>query len=149
MTLLSEPIDVIANARTNDFQPVKPGKYPVKITGAQEKKSRNEDTMLEVEFELDGGRRLWNIFNLWHPKEDVRRIAKEEFSALANAIGVTGQIRDTEQILNKKIEIQVAIRKDDATKNAVKGFFPLATTGNLPSPSPTDSSAPTPSSPWD
>lgn len=148
MTLLSEPIDVIESTKTNDFQPLPPGKYPVKISGAQEKQSRNNDTMLEVEFELDGGRRLWNIFNVWHPKEDVKRISREELSSLAKAVGVTGQIRDTEQILNKKIEIQVAIRKDDATKNDIKGYFPLATR-SLPASEPQDSSAPTPSSPWD
>ena len=59
------------------------GTYPCKVIESVKYQSKSGNNTLKITFQVDNGK----YFSLWHPTEDVRRIATEKFTRLAKAVG--------------------------------------------------------------
>ena len=58
----------------NDFAPIEPGWYSVRVTATEEKESKKGNPYAEFEFVLDGGRKVWGRMSyspdaLWKLKQ--------------------------------------------------------------------------------
>lgn len=60
----------------------------------------------EVASEKHKGRYLWENFNLWHQKEQVRKIAAADLSRLMKAVDLE-QITDSSQLHNKPLTVTI------------------------------------------
>jgi hypothetical protein len=66
------------------------GEYEAKIVAAEKYKSEKGNWTQKMTFQVDGGnyRDHTEWYNLWHPGEDTKRIAAENFSRLALVCGL-------------------------------------------------------------
>tara|TARA_R110002110_G_scaffold115201_8_gene285697 strand:- start:287 stop:760 length:474 start_codon:yes stop_codon:yes gene_type:complete len=109
MTALSSPVSVDPNNVSAPSGLIADGTYPATVTGAVEKTSKKNNNYLEVEFTLLMGRKIWTIFNLWNANQSSREMATKEFNKLGAALGVTGQVVDTDQLFGRELNIVVGV----------------------------------------
>ena len=106
------------------------GDYNVQIVKSEVKPTRDATGhYLTLEFEiLDGefkNRHLWTNLNIWNQNETACRIAQQQLSAIAHAVGVL-QVADSELLHNKPLMVNVVVKAGTEqypdSKNEVKGF---------------------------
>ena len=137
MTQLLNPINVDALPESDDYAPVPAGKYPAMITEV-ELKDTNAGTgqYLKVRFDIIGaeqsGRVVFTNINIRNPNPKAEEIAAQQLGQLCKAIGVTGQLTDTEQLINGTCEIKVTVKDDPqyGPSNQVKGFYSTSAAGS-------------------
>lgn len=134
---------------TTSYDAVPPGWYPAVITGSEWRDTRaGTGRYLSLTLELvdcsHAGRRVWTNLNLQNPNEKAVEIANRDLAAICRAVGIM-QPRDSEELHFKRMEIKVAIAKDNADRNEVKGY--RAFDGAAPSASKPSTSKPATSTP--
>ena len=94
------------------FEPLPDGWYKAAVMDEELRTSAAGNEMLYMNFEITEpeheGRRVWNNFNLWHPKPDVVEIAQRQFSDLARACGLSN-CRDSEELIGLHLDVQLKI----------------------------------------
>ena len=100
----------------SDFDLLPTGKYPVIIESA-ELKTNSKGTGQYIALAmavLDGpakGRKVWDNINIFHQNEKAQEIARKEFAALGQSIGVTN-ISNTDQLLQQMTVAHVKVKDD-------------------------------------
>ena len=94
------------------FEPLPDGWYKAAVMDEELRTSNAGNEMLNMTFEITEaeheGRRVWNNYNLWHPKSDVVEIAQRQFSDLARACGLSN-CRDSGELIGLLLDIQLKI----------------------------------------
>ena len=102
--------DIVSNG--SGFTPLVPGKYVADIVRAtvEVSKKNNNNRYLNLEIKTDQGR-VWDIVNLWNQNPVAVDIAKKTLDQIGHALGMT-RIKDTDEILNRRIGILVETEKN-------------------------------------
>lgn len=108
------------------YDAVPPGWYTAIITESEWKETRaGTGRYLSLTIEIAEGphanRKLWANLNLDNPNEKAVEIANRDLSAICRAVGVL-RPKNSEELHFKKLEIKVAIQKDNPDRNEVKGY---------------------------
>jgi len=137
MARLNKPINSSDQDDSNDFSPIPPGWYNVEINEAEIKTSSSGDyDAVNVTFRIigptNGGRLIWNWFNYDSAKVPEERrgdrmkkaiqIGRSELNRMCRAAGLQGELEDTDDLLNRTLQLKIAIDKKDSDRNAVKGY---------------------------
>jgi hypothetical protein len=114
---------------STSYDPVPPGWYPAVITESEMRDTRaGTGRYLALTLELVdcayAGRRVWTNLNLHNPNEKAVEIAYRDLASICRAIGIM-QPRDSEDLHFKKLEVKLAIQKDNADRNECKGYRAL------------------------
>ena len=95
---------------TIDETPIGPsvapeGTYPCKVIESVKYQSKSGNNTLKITFQVDNGKYKDHVeyFSLWHPTEDVRRIATEKFTRLAKAVGFKKYPDDASAYVGKEL----------------------------------------------
>lgn len=124
------------NVSADDYQLLPNGEYPVIIEKAEWKVSQNSgseylNVMFSVIGESHNGRKIFNIYNLLHAKEQVKNIALSDLKKLLVAAGVDEMNFNSkesliEALLGLRVNLKVGQRVDSyGEKNIVKGYSPV------------------------
>ena len=125
--------DLTSVEATNDFDLIPNGMYPAYIDRAEWKVSKAGAKYLNVMFKLAGekyeGRAVFHMFNLMHPKENVKNIALAELKKLLIASGkekmaFTSEEEVISSVLDCRCMIKLGAQKSEeyGDKNIVKGY---------------------------
>ena len=127
------------------FTPAPPGKYTLLITDSTIKASKADAANRYAAFTAEivsnesKGRKLFLNFNLWHKKQDVTRMAEQDFARLCKACGKTS-VQDTVELHNIPFEALIDVKVDErGSNNYVKEYIyekPQAVGGVAPVASP-------------
>lgn len=126
----------LTNVETGDnFAPIPSGTYSAFVDKCEFKTSEKGSEYLNVAFKICGddymNRLVFNVYNLFHPKEQVRNIALSDITKLLLASGIdkktlTFNSRESllESVYSCRIDLVVGIKKDPGyeDKNVVKGY---------------------------
>ena len=105
-------------------KPLQPGEYEGEIIGCETKTSAAGHKYLSVQVEVNGNW-VWENLNLWHPKEDVVEIAKRKLTQIGVALGMS-KITDTEQLLARRVKVDLRLQKNDSTRNEIVSWSAVA-----------------------
>lgn len=108
------------------FDPLPIGDYPVIITESSMAPTKaGNGQMLKLKLQVLNGkyqnRILWDQMLMVHPSEAAVKIAKAKLSSICRAVNVLSP-NDSSELHNKPLVARVAIQKDDATRNEIKGY---------------------------
>lgn len=141
--------------QAKDYELVIPGWYPATIHDAEIKPTSTGGKMVSVRYNLDNGRVVFGNFNIVNQNPKAEEIGRQQLNELAVAIGITGVVHDTDQLINGRCEVKVTIRPEQngyESQNEIKGWRALK--GISPQPTATQSqqqapqAAPTAKPPW-
>ena|SRR5690625_246092 len=115
--------------KDQDNTPLPPGDYIVEVEKAEVRKTKNKQGLgCNVTFDVVGpeytGRKLFNWFNLRHANEQAEEIGQREFASLCKACGVP-MIKDSDELLGKKLTVRVRIDKRDRDSNDISSYKPV------------------------
>jgi hypothetical protein len=110
----------------SDFVALPAGIYTAVITDSQLKPNKNgQGSHLSLTCQvIDGeyeGRLVWGNLTVQNANADAERIGRAQLAALCKAVGVLNP-KDSTELHDKPVKIKVALRKDDPTRNDIKGF---------------------------
>ena len=105
-------------------KPLQPGEYEGEIIGCETKTSAAGHKYLSVQVEVNGNW-VWENLNLWHPKEDVVEIANRKLTQIGVALGMS-KITDTEQLLARRVKVDLRLQKNDNTRNEIVSWSAVA-----------------------
>ena len=92
------------------YEPLPDGWYKACIASTVRKTSKAGNDYLEVELEITdadhAGRRLWEIYNLWHPSEAPKEIAQRQFSNLVNACGLAN-CKESDDLIGMHLDVKL------------------------------------------
>lgn len=111
-----DPSKVDTDASTGDFELLPDGIYSAHVSATDYKATKRGDGhYVELTFEIDGptnaGRRLWGVFNLDNPNGKAVEIAEREFAQCLAAVGFDGEVEDTDDLLNARVNLKVGREK--------------------------------------
>lgn len=134
------PADIPKDDR--EFGCVPTGEYPALMVDSDMKDVKPPKTgqYLEAVFEISEGehkgRKLWARFNLINPSEDAQRIAYQQLSAICEAVGHRGELRESSALHYKPLIIRVefypagTVKKNgytyDRDTNEIKAYKAIA-----------------------
>ena len=122
----------------DSFAPLPKGWYPTEIEKVSTKTSAKGDRYLALQFTVIGerfaNRKLFVNLNLWHPKDTVRRIAREQLQRLTGACGLAKIPADAGEFQGCRPELRVETHNRKTGEpytnqlgepsNEVRGFRP-------------------------
>lgn len=120
-----------------DFTPIPAGKYEAWLVEADVKTTKaGTGQYLKLQFEvLDGEyakRKVFMNLTVKNPSAKAQEIGLGQLSALCKALGKTGIVDDSSELLSIPVIISVAVEDnmsyDGKPQNVIKGFFPTAGT---------------------
>ena len=119
---------------------IPPADYVAIISDSGMKPTKDgQGEYLELEFTIIDGpmadRKVWHRMNLVNQNETAVRIARAELSAICRCVGIM-QPKDSSDLHNEPLVIRVGVRKDDPSRNAVKGFKPAQGAQQAPTQAP-------------
>jgi hypothetical protein len=135
-----------------NYDALKPGWYPAHATESDYvKKEEGVREYAKFTFEiLEGvgkGRKVWiNCLNMVNPSQQAQEIGRRDFAEFTKATG-QGAVSNTTQLEYKPVMIKLAIDKEDAEKNVVKGFKKYDANA-VQAAAPANQSAAPAASPW-
>ena len=110
------------------FEPVPAGTYDVIINEASGKENaKGTGSLLVIKYEILGpacvGRVIFDNLNIRHQNKVAEQIGLQNLNALLRAVNVP-RLRDTDQLLNKRLKIQLVIKEgtDGERRNNIKGY---------------------------
>lgn len=108
------------------YAPLPAGEYKMRIDGSEMKiSSSSGNEYLSFEFTVaEGqfmGRKLWSNFNIFHPKENVQQIAREQLAALCDACGSPGA-NDSSELHGRVVQCKVKLDENSDFPNSIKSF---------------------------
>lgn len=131
----------------NDFDVLPAGVYSAYVDRVEWKTSKAGADYLSAGFKTFGGenegRYVWNMWNLMHPKDQVKNIALQDIKRLLIAAGKESELegdlskeRLAEIVSTCRVKIKVNVKTDDyGTKNVIKGYEELQeSSGSMPTP---------------
>ena len=119
------------------------GDYPVMIEDVVAERAKDPASgLLKVTFVVaqghpNAGRKLFYRLNLWNVSEESKATAHKQLTSLCYAVGITGQLNDTDELKGRQCIIGVT---NDGTYNNVKLVKDMA--GNEPGKAPVSQGAP-------
>ena len=129
MNLNFDSTQIASNEMPSDFGAIPEGKYLVHIAETEEKISNAGNKYLNLKLQvLDGeykNRYLWDIVNLWHPKDNVRDIASQTMASICRATGVL-KPSTSEELHYKPLTASISLETDSdyGDQNRVKKYLP-------------------------
>ena len=129
MDLNFDSTQIVSNEIPSDFGAVPEGKYLVHIAETEEKMSGAGNKYLNLKLQiLDGeykNRFLWDIVNLWHPKDNVREIAQQTMASICRATN-TLKPATSEELHHKPLRVSISMETDSqyGDQNRVKKYLP-------------------------
>ena len=152
MALLDTRINLDDIEASEGYAALPAGTYPAMIADADVKDTKRGDGQyIKVQFNITGathsGRSVFANFNIRNSSQKAEEIGMQQLKQLTSAIGLKGELLDTQQLVGGSCEIAVVVKKSDefGESNEVKRFL-LASDA---SPVEKDQAAPsTPKSPW-
>ena len=129
MDLNFDSTQVMSNEIPSDFGAIPEGKYLVQIAETQEKISGSGNKYLNLKLQiLDGeykNRFLWDIINLWHPKDNVREIASQTMASICRATNIL-KPSTSEELHYKPLRASISLETDSqyGDQNRVKKYLP-------------------------
>ena len=139
MNLNFDSTQIVSNEIPSDFGALPEGKYLVHIAETEEKISNAGNKYLNLKLQvLDGdykNRFLWDIVNLWHPKDNVRDIASQTMASICRATGVL-KPSTSEELHHKPLTASISLETDSqyGDQNRVKKYLPNNNTVSTVSP---------------
>jgi len=118
-----------SNEISSNFGAIPEGKYLVHISETEEKISGAGNKYLKLHLQILEGdyknRILWDIVNLWHPKDNVREIAEQTMKSICNAVNVL-KPEHPEELHHKPLRVSVSLEDDSqyGEQNRVKKYLP-------------------------
>jgi len=124
------------------FSPLPRGEYPAFVDKLEWKTSKAGAEYLSLGFKVFGenyaNRIVFTMFNLFHPKEQVRNIALGQIRTLLVASGFAKDKLNfntkedlAKAVLECRCKIKVSVKEDEyGKKNEVKGYSKLEETDN-------------------
>jgi hypothetical protein len=114
MAMLPESLNTGDLPKGNE--PLPEGWYTVQITATAVKPTKaGNGTMLTVDYTVTGptmqGRRVFGSFNIRNPNPETQKIALQQLGDLCRAVGFTGVLADSDDLLNRVCEIHVRTSK--------------------------------------
>lgn len=110
---------------TSNFDPLPAGDYKLRIMDSEIKTSAKGNDYLSISFQVSEGefsnRMIWSNFNIMHPNEDTRRIAREQLTALCAAAGCLGA-NDSSQLHGRVVIGKVKCDPASDFPNSIKGY---------------------------
>jgi len=113
----------------NDFAAIPKGEYLVQIDETEEKISNAGHKYLNIKLQVIDGqyknRILWDIVNLWHPKENVKDIAQQTMASICRATN-TLKPSTSEELHHKPLRVSVSLEFDSqyGDQNRIKSYMP-------------------------
>jgi len=132
MDLNFDSTSIISNEIPSDFGAIPEGKYLVQIAETEEKISNSGNKYLNLKLQVLEGdyknRYLWDIINLWHPKDNVREIAQQTMKSICNATNVL-KPQTSEELHYIPLRASVSLETDSqyGDQNRVKKYLPNST----------------------
>ncbi len=129
MNLNFDSTQIVSNEIPSDCGALPEGKYLVHIAETEEKISGAGNKYLNLKLQiLDGdykNRFLWDIVNLWHPKDNVRDIASQTMASICRATGVL-KPSTSEELHHKPLTASISLETDSqyGDQNRVKKYLP-------------------------
>ena len=121
-----------------EFSPIPAGMYDAKITSSDvTKNSKGTGDILKLTFEiLDGqykDRKIFENLNIRHDNPKAMQIAQNNLNGILKSTGMTG-IKDTDQLIDKKLKIKVTIKTEDrGVNNRIVAYYELGSITPYPS----------------
>jgi hypothetical protein len=151
---LDTPFDVASLPKSDkSYDLIPDGWYPASVKNAEIKQTKSGGQMIALRYDIMGdkhaGRVVFGNINIRNANPEAERIGHEQLGEMVRAIGITGKVHDTDQLIGGQLLIKVGTRKSEqyGDSNEVKGFKALNNT-----PVPSVSTAPAPSGgavpPW-
>lgn len=117
---------------STDF-PIPEGTYTAMIVDSEVKAtSKGTGHYLKLTFMITDaeyyGRKIWENLNLDNPNAQAVSIAKRTLKSISNAIGIEGEITDSEELHGQDMYINVVVtpeRPPYAASNAIKKYLPI------------------------
>ncbi len=81
--------------------------------------------MIEAQHPKFSGRKVWATINLWNVKPEVVDIANREMKSICAAIGIVGELTDSEALHHKPLAVKIGIQPakgDYEASNKTKAF---------------------------
>ncbi len=107
------------------------GVYPAKIVDSERKTSKAGNQYLSVKINVDDGsyygREVWEILNLWHPKDVVRFYAGKKLDQILSAVNKGERVGDTEELHHIPFRVKLGYENGAngyKAKNVVKKYLP-------------------------
>tara|TARA_R100000541_G_scaffold46737_1_gene53880 strand:- start:32 stop:496 length:465 start_codon:yes stop_codon:yes gene_type:complete len=152
MALLDTRINLDDIEASEGYEALPAGTYPAMIADADVKDTKRGDGQyINVQFNITGathsGRSVFANFNIRNPVQKAEEIGMQQLKQLTSAIGLKGELLDTQQLVGGSCEIAVVVKKsyEYGESNEVKRFL-LASDA---SPVEKDQASPNaPKSPW-
>ena len=113
----------------SSFGALPDGKYLCHIVDSEEKISNSGNKYLNLQIQVLEGdyknRVLFDIVNLWHPKENVRDIANQTMASICRATKVL-KPKSSEELHNKPLVVDIYVETDSqyGEQNRVKKYLP-------------------------
>ena len=147
MALLDTRINLDDIEASEGYAALPAGTYPAMIADADVKDTKRGDGQFNITGATHSGRSVFANFNIRNPVQKAEEIGMQQLKQLTSAIGLKGELLDTQQLVGGSCEIAVVVKKSDefGESNEVKRFL-LASDA---SPVEKDQASPsTPKSPW-
>lgn len=126
MALFNFDATTVEPQKPRAYGPLPAGDYEM-IVARSDIKPTNAGTGHYIELEMHvvsgehSGRRLWERLNVDNPNKTAEDIAKQALSALQIAVNVPN-MRDTEELHDKRFIASVAIDRKDPERNRIMGY---------------------------
>ena len=126
MNLFYHDTTSFVDDNSTEFKPIEPGQYPAMIVEAGEKTSLTTgSTYAYVKIEIvDGaykGRKIFDNMFRNSTNEKAVTIAKKKLHAICTSLGIV-ELKDPNAMLYKPLNINVALDRQDPSKNIVMGY---------------------------
>lgn len=130
MAQLQAPLDTTGIDTSSDFTTLPEGWYQAVIVDSDESEnSKGNGRFIKLEFVIGSGKysgtKILHWLNYQHSTAKAQEIGLRELTKIMQIAGVPSPLRDTMQLHNKKMEIEI---KPDGTYNRVTGVRAIAAT---------------------
>jgi len=131
---------------SNDFSPLAEGWYDLQIVDCQKKTSQSNNEYLNVEFEVinnaqSAGRKVWDIYSIWHEKAEAQKVSKERLADVAYAAGIKS-LNDADQLHGAQLSALLGIEKSNNPEYGDKNRIKQVRAIQSPSAAPAAAAAP-------
>jgi len=119
------------------FDALPPGTYPAIVEELQEKTAKSGNAYVGLCLAITGpkykNRKVFENFNIFHEKDQVRAIAKRQFAGFCKALNacLIQNEADLRKLVGKPVKVKLAQKKNDFTggvDNKVREYLPITET---------------------
>jgi hypothetical protein len=135
MADLGEVIDIagLPKSNTGVFDPLPAGWYTATIVSGDIKQTKaGNGSYIAIRYDITGpthqGRVIFGNLNIRNPNTKAEEIGRGQLGELCAAIGVSGSLRDTDQLIGGVLQIKLDIEKSEqyGDRNNVRAYKPAS-----------------------